>query len=263
MRRTIGLLAALLGFTAAFVGGPASAGASGNSVVIPPSATVYGKTYGQWSATWWQWAYQTPWKGPNGRRNLLVAPDGHVDCGFGQTSNKVWFLAGTFTSTAAPGQPTALAANRQCTVPRGTKLFFPIVNAEQDNVDATNDKNPPTHYNVAQLAAAAKGFMDPVRGMRAWIDGKSVPGLSNTATTPFRVKSPLFSYCVPSRRNSLYAAIGADVPAGRIPPPGAKADGAFVMLRPLSPGVHHLHWVGGVPGPDGFSQDIRYTITVK
>src|SRR4051794_6026803 len=179
---------------------PVSAGAQSGSVVVPPSATVYGKTYGQWSATWWQWAFQTPWKGPDGRRNLLVAPDGRVDCRFGQPSSKVWFLAGTFTSEVESGPP-ALVADRSCTIPRGTMLFFPIVNQEQDNVDAKNDKLPPTHYSVAELAARAKAGMDPVRGMRAWVDGKEVPGLSNTATTPFRVKSPLFHYCVPSRTN--------------------------------------------------------------
>jgi hypothetical protein len=40
---------------------------------------------------------------------------------------------------------------------------------------------------------------------------------------------------------------------------GAVADGIYVMLAPLSPGRHVVHWTatGG-----GFIQDITYTLTV-
>ena len=48
------------------------------------------------------------------------------------------------------------------------------------------------------------------------------------------------------------------------PPPGAFADGVYVMLPPLAVGMHHVDFGGAESGgPVGtFSQEIHYTITV-
>ena len=39
----------------------------------------------------------------------------------------------------------------------------------------------------------------------------------------------------------------------------AVADGYYLMLKPLSPGVHTLHFVGTIPG---FSLDITYHLRI-
>src|ERR1700759_222743 len=101
------------------LGTPAVADASSPPQVVPPNDTVAGLSYSQWSAQWWQWAYETPWKGANGRRNLLVSGNGPVDCSFGQTNKHVWYLGGTYFNSASNGQQAEYVANRPCTVPAG------------------------------------------------------------------------------------------------------------------------------------------------
>lgn len=66
---------------------------------------------------------------------------------------------------------------------------------------------------------------------------------------------------------------GCKFPAGTQPPfPGATADGIYLMLAPLSPGVHQIHFGGKVDYPGGdrvigpaftFVQNINYTLTVQ
>jgi hypothetical protein len=38
----------------------AQAGDNQNPAVFPPDALVFGKTYGEWSAVWWQWDFSIP-----------------------------------------------------------------------------------------------------------------------------------------------------------------------------------------------------------
>lgn len=73
---------------------------------------VFGKTYGQWSAEWWQWAFSSEPAKP--------VEEGDIDCNDGQ-QGKVWFLAGTFGG--APVERTCITP-----IPQGKALFFPLVN---------------------------------------------------------------------------------------------------------------------------------------
>jgi hypothetical protein len=43
------------------------------------------------------------------------------------------------------------------------------------------------------------------------------------------------------------------------PPPGAFADGVYIMLTPLSVGVHHLNFAAT---ESGAAERVTYTITV-
>src|SRR5574341_1319356 len=64
-----------------------------NPGVLPPRATAYGMTYGEWSARWWQWGLGQP-----AATNPIDDPTGAF-CDVGQ-SGPVWFLAGTFGGAA-------------------------------------------------------------------------------------------------------------------------------------------------------------------
>jgi hypothetical protein len=239
---------------------PATAGSAGTTPgVVPPQAHPRGLSYGQWSAQWWQWAFNTPWHGPGGVLNPLTTTDGPVDCSYGQHGN-TWFLGGTFISSDGAGGVAANNAKRSCTVPTGTMLFMPLVNSENDNLAPI--PKPPTRFSEQELRQPSAEQMDSVRGMTATIDGRSVKGLTDSHTTRYRVQSPLFQYTLPSTQQggNLDQAVGAKLPSGPVAKPGAVADGAFLMLEPLSVGTHTLHWTGGIPG--GFTQDISYTITV-
>ena len=77
------------------------------------------------------------------------------------------------------------------------------------------------------------------------------------------VQSPPFSYTTAEEGNFLAGIQGEPcIPGGMTVYP-AVADGVYLMLSPLSPGKHTIHFVG-VVGPDGayLTQDITYDITV-
>jgi len=78
------------------------------------------------------------------------------------------------------------------------------------------------------------------------------------------VQSPLYTYG-PLPDNNVLQFFGLDAPEGTTSK--SVADGVFVMLAPLPPGKHTLHF-GGSPtttatGGPIFIQDITYTITVS
>jgi hypothetical protein len=231
-------------------------------VVIPPGTQTSGKSYGEWSAAWWQWAYQTPVNGPAGQHNPLTVGDGRIDCSYGQ-SGTVWFLAGTYLSSTGGNGVTISKADRSCSkpIPSGITLMFPVINQADDN--AACPPNDPTTFTEDQLRAAAQQAQDTAHNMHAQIDGQSVSDISGPVT-PYRVTSPLFQYTVPvDNLFSTSFVCGETYPAGSVPAPGAVADGVFVMLAPLPPGVHYLSW-GGDASPFGapFSQAISYKFTV-
>src|SRR5919201_6517858 len=68
--------------------------------LIQPDQTFAGKTYGEWSASWWQWAAPVP------AESSPITDTTGTRCGVNQ-SGPVWFLAGT---TGGP------SVTRQCTV---------------------------------------------------------------------------------------------------------------------------------------------------
>src|SRR6266480_3671629 len=96
--------------------------------IVPPQARPYGASYGEWSARWWRWAFSLP-------------VDHHplydtADCSAGQ-SGPVWFLGGTFTTIQSSPNPAIIRgiATRDCTVPNGKFLFFPLLNVECSTIE--------------------------------------------------------------------------------------------------------------------------------
>ena len=222
--------------------------ADNNPGILPPNSHPYGKTYGQWQAAHWQWLY-----------SLQVADhplfkDGDVDLSLNQPPGPVWFLGGTFTVTSGPGGPVNLA-NRTGTVPAGKALFFPVIDFEIDN--AQPPPTPPTTFTTVELRAMAKSTMDGAAGITCTIDGVAVNNLGDVLSTPYRAQTPVFNYFLPATDN-VDQYFGADV-TGLVT--GAVADGICLMLAPLPPGQHVIHFTGGIPA-FGFSLDITYNITV-
>ena len=229
--------------------------------IAPPQCRVDGKSYGEWSARWWQWAYSLP-----GTHHPLVDATG-ADVAKGQSGN-VWFLGGTY-SAVSEGDAVVGRATRVCTIPAGKTLCFPILNSEANNftVDADGNMIAPTTLTTAELRAMCKFNMDHARNMTCTIDGWPVEGLAGALHNPYRVESPVFQYRVPAG-DSLYELWGMHI-SGRTPPPGAVADGVYVMVGPLEPGQHTINFTGEIfiPGatvPEDFlfRLDITYIITV-
>jgi hypothetical protein len=228
------------------LGTPANAS---NPGVLPPHSTSFGKTYGAWSAAWWQYIARQP-----GSTNPLVDPTG-AGCRVGQ-SGPVFFLVGT----NGPGAAT----RDQCTVPAGKGLFFPLLNVFDVHVSCdvaptlcdTND-TPAKIWNDLQnnLGFAASG-------LHATIDKIPVGNL-DPATTPYRAcagpvarcSAPDFSMTFPG--DNLFG-----LPAGTYAP--AVADGFYLLLAPLPPGAHTISFGGsGTFAGGAFSVDVTYNLTVS
>jgi hypothetical protein len=229
--------------------------------VIPPWATAYGRNYSQWSAAQWQWELEQP----NVASSPVVDPDpgtasqpAAVDCTLGQ-SGKVWFLSGiSFLQSYA-------AAYRTCSVPAGVALFFPVIDSWMDNLNCPGQ--PTFTLTGDQLRQIVQQQADSIvpGSMSVTSDGRAVQGLSDRSTA-YRAAVGGFSYTLPANNALSQFCPGDPFPAGTTPPlpPGAYADGVYIMLAPLSAGVHHLSFTAAeTGGPQGsVTQNVTYTITV-
>jgi hypothetical protein len=229
-----------------------AAGSNGNPKILPPQANPYGASYGEWAGRWWAWTLSFPVNADpaNGSAPLESNQNGNV-----------WFLATAHGSGHGTIPPTVVT--RQITVPAGTALFFPVLTTWVDNTEcpvAAFDHFPP-----AQLLALVSGFFESVNPHTfCTVDGVVVNGLDDTINSPYRVQSPAFGYTLPSHDNLLAAIFGLPcIPDGMTIYP-AEADGAFLMLAPLSVGYHEIHQIGSFGPVDHplFLKDITYQITV-
>jgi hypothetical protein len=214
-----------------------------NFFVIPHQFTAL---YSQYSAKWWQYALSVP-----ADQSPFLDQTG-ANFAAGQ-SGVVWFLSGTICFNPL-GQPCT-ATNpatvvRNVTLPAGKFLFFPVLNAEADNV---NPGMPDTTFTADQLRGFAKSQQDAAENMVVQVDGRAIPDVPS-----FRVTSPVFGYTLPPN-NILTTLTGVNVPARTVFP--AVSDGVYLMLAPLSPGHHTIHFAGDT-GPQNFALDVTYNINV-
>lgn len=195
--------------------------------VVPPNGT-----YGQLSAKWWKWAFSLPVD-----KHPLFEDNSCNYVAEGQ-SGKVWFLGGVFNVSGT--------AIRNCTIPAGKALFFPIINTECSTLEG-NGKTPKA------LRECAEDIVATVTNAEVEIDGVS--------QDPYRTSSPVFIYGPLPDNNVLQA---FEVP-GAIE--GAKsksvADGYYLFLKPLPPGAHTIHFTGTYGDPINFTLDITYNLTVE
>lgn len=231
-----------IGLIVPFLGGPSTVSARNkNPGVLPPHAKAFGKTYGEWSAAWWQWALSTP-------ENQHPLKDS-ADCGAGQ-SGKVFFLGGTFTAVPGSGPNEVIGtAVRDCTIPVGQAIFFPILNGECSTLEGNGTTE-------AELAACAEFLADHVEDMVVTLDGRPLKNLEG-----YRAQSPLFEFGPLPNPNIFGLTPGATSPA--------VADGYYILLAPLSAGDHTIHFSGKAvftAAEDGFDLtfilDINYNLRV-
>lgn len=210
-----------------------------NSGVLPPNSQPYGSTYGEWSAEHWKWVYSMP-----ADQHPLTDT---ADCSAGQ-SGQVWFLGGTYAPLEVNGVYVG-HVTRECTVPTGTSLFFPLVDAEA----STAEGNGTTEE---ELRGVAEWLVDHVVSISCEVDGVELADLD-----AHRAQSPLFEFG-PLPENNLLG-----LPSGTTSP--AVSDGYFVMLAPLSAGTHTIRFTSLLvftlenDGFDfSFDLDITYDLTV-
>jgi len=207
------------------VGSGAASAHSDDSVLAPASPAEYQEL----SARWWQWAASTPFsaQGPFGQAG--------TDCSQSQPAGHTWFLAGQFTD---------LPAERTCTIPAGTLLFLPLINVECSSLEG-----PPFQGDTpAQRRACVQKADFDMIPLAAELDGEPI-----TAHLPTRtVISPDF-------RIRAVDGNPASIPTGS---GFSTSKGIWLLLAPLSPGKHLLHFAGAIPAFN-FAPEATYHLTVS
>jgi len=225
MSRLVALLAALLVSVPSLAPAQALGAGTRGGIALPPGATAFGLTLGEWSAEWWKWALTAP-----AAANPVLDTTGE-HCAVGQ-QGQVWFLAGSFD--AAP-------VVRRCSVPAGRSLFFPVVNVAWIGFPGDD---PITRDGILGMLAP---FLVGATGLAVLVDGVPVPNVSR-----YLVVSPLFSFVAPAD-----TILG--VPEGTVLFP-CLSDGFHVMLAPLAPGPHTVAFRATLA--NGFTQDVTYHLDV-
>jgi hypothetical protein len=200
-----------------------------NHNVVPVGAPYLGKTYEQWSEKWWRWAVSIP-----APKNPIVAPSGYYDASIGQSGN-VWFLAGTENKQGIV---------RIVKIPAGKSIFFPII-----NVLYYDDKHDQTYESMSTVTTA---IIDGTIVKEVTVDGTPLKNLDN-----FRKGSDLFVVKTPKKGDFIY---DPTLEQGRY---NAVSDGYWIMLKPLSKGVHTIY-IHGKINPTIYNNEVgvKYIVTV-
>ena len=203
------------------------------SAVYAPNENVLGMSYGDWSAAWWQYVLLF--------RNDVSPYSDTIGqyCNEGQ-GGPVFFLVG------GPVNPTI----RSCTIPAGKALFAPIINVECSSVEGDGFQG--RNDQEARACAALWNDGTDIKRLKFTIDGKMVRELGD-----FRAQSPFYYFNMMPPTNNFLGTHG--VTEGY-----SVSDGYWVMVKPLSPGTHVIHfegyWTSG-PGA-GAAQNVTYNLTV-
>jgi hypothetical protein len=230
-----------------------TAGNNGNPAILPPQASPYGGSYGEWAGRWWAWTLSFPVTADPANGTAPLDSD---------QSGPVWFLATAHGRFDGSIPPTVVA--RQFTVPAGKALFFPVLTTWADNTECPVSNFD--HFTPDELLALVMGAWDNLLNPHTYctVDGVEVKGLDDAINSPYRVQSPAFSYTLASHDNLLATIFGLScIPDGMTIDP-AVTDGEFLMLAPLSVGHHTIHQVGSFGPVDHpfFLKDITYEIDV-
>ena len=203
-----------------------------SNLVIPAQAADVSKPNKQLTAKWWEWVLAIP---PN--VNPLADETGE-NCNVDQ-KGPVWYLAGT----------TGGSAERDCTIPQGKAILFPIINVfcseVTDNIVTTIDS--PSQLKPG-LVSCAQSFMDIVDTLKVTIDNKDLTDLQNT-----RVLSPVFKISYPNP--NVYNVDTTEEPQKSV------SDGFWVLLKGLTPGEHDITFTGGI-SELGFETTVTYHLTI-
>lgn len=202
-----------------------------NPGVYPVDSKPYGLTYGDWAAKWYKWFMEIPADSHHPFNDTTGA-----DCARNQVG-PVWFLVGS------NGPP----ASRNCVIPAGKALGFNAISTECSYAEDATLKTE------AQLRSCA---INGDQGGTAQITIDGVP-LQNIQT--YKIQSPIFNFTFPQK----------NIFGGKPGPSQSVVDCFCVVVKPLSPGEHTVHFSGAVIANPalgvgtGFASDATYHLVVK
>jgi hypothetical protein len=202
-------------------------------VVYPPGSWPNAKPYSAHAADWWRWALSLPMD-----RSPLYENTG-VNCAQGQ-SGLNWYLANTFGTTVS----------RDCTIPSGRTLVFPIMNA----VFLPNP-NAPAAFRTEAYGRSQVAYIENATDLELEIDGVAVPNIDD-----YLERSSTFSVTLPN--DNIFR-----LPAGQVSNPSVDS-GYYVAIAPLLPGDHTIHFHGALHADETTGQkeyvvDVTYNLKIK
>lgn len=177
--------------------------------VFQNGSFIFGKSYEEWTKEWWKWAISIP-------LNMNPAyDDAGKNCHIDQKP-PVWFFPGTFNHPA----------NRICLIPENVAILFPILNSECSFIEF------PKLNSSKELSDCAKKIQDHVTLLNATLDYENIPNLNK-----MRIHTDIFNFSYP--HNNILGIKNNGTSK-------AVSDGNWVFIKPLSIGIHHLTFLGGV-----------------
>lgn len=185
--------------------------ASASAEILAPGSSVAGKTIGEWTGEWWNWAHSF-----GAGENPLVDAGGIL-----ATENQtapVFFVGGT-----VGGKPI-----RTYDVPDDKYLLIPLVAA---NYALSGGEDP------LWARDQVRQVIDDTASLNFSLDGVPVPQVD---LFTHREESGFFTDVIaPGNYSGDPSGAWAD----------SFADGYWLMLEPLSAGVHQIRFGGNVPSP--------------
>jgi hypothetical protein len=211
---------------------------AGSPNIVPLSANVHGKAYGEWSGAWWQWVYAQP-------NSTSPVTDTTGEFGAMGQAGSVWFLAGTYGT----------AVERTLTVPSGKFLFVPIINTIWINVPELGD-NPWSDEQREFAREYIAPFIDNAYNLKCVVDGVEVPNVATYRCATPDGKEYMVTFPTDDNPWAPWLKAGTYGPC--------VDDGIYLMLPPLTPGQHTIHFTAAsVSGTTPFALEVTYNLTVQ
>lgn len=195
---------AALALTASFfLAAPAQAGVK-EVTIIPPDAKFHGKTYPEWQAAAWQYAFALPVEG-----HPFLDPNAEFSAA---QNGSVWFGSLDVNGT------------REVNLPQGKALFLMIRAADGSSLEA------PPFFGATEdeQRAVAEFFADHIVDVFVEINGEPVPNLDQ-----FRFATPQFTFTAPTPW--VFGEVGGT---------GTAVGEGYTLLLQLPKGVHTIHYGG-------------------
>jgi hypothetical protein len=191
----------------------------------------FGTSPGDHGGRWWQWAFSIP-----SDQNPLFDETGER-CMVDQPDKGFVYLVGVFNSTGT-------VVRDDCVIPKGRAIFAPLVNVECSSLEP----EPFFGDDPESLAACLEPW--------GWSD--TFAELDGYDPRTWEQRSSMYEIGPMPESNILGAEAGATGVS--------MASGEYVMIPPLPPGEHELHFGGDLTyGGEfaGWSLDITYHLTVR
>jgi hypothetical protein len=201
-----------------------------NPGVFAVDSKPYGSTYEDWTIRFWQWLLPIP-----ADKSPMTDMTGE-HCGVNQnsTSLRVFYLVFVGGGSAV----------RTCDVPVEKAILVPINVVECSFAELKVKTEEDLHTCATEDESSNPGLFLSV-------DGKEFKDLEK-----YRVHSRAFDVNLPE--NPIFGEPGST---------RAVSDGFWVILEPLTPGKHDIHFKASLANPTTgilfYNDDVKYTINVK